>query len=155
MGLFYTTFTTYGPDATKIVSVLKKLRRSAFVSPTVERHTVVYDQKTEEQDFAEIENLGKKMSGACDAPVLGSALHDDDVLYLWLFQSGEQLDFYNSLPQYFDPDAEPGPPEGGDSAALCKAFGQAGKKKRIEKLLRANLLDDELPEVPGELERHQ
>src|SRR5262245_56324083 len=47
MGLFYTTFTTYGPDAAKVVAALKKLRRSAFVSATVERHTVVYDQKTE------------------------------------------------------------------------------------------------------------
>ena len=155
MGLFYTTFTTYGPDATEVVSALKKLRRSAFVSPTVERHTVVYDQKTEEQDFAEIEKLGKRLSEVCEAVVLGAALHDDDVLYLWLFQGGEQLDFYNSLPQYFDPDAEPGPPEGGDSAALCEAFGQTGNKKRIEKFLRANLLDDEIPEISGELERHQ
>jgi hypothetical protein len=155
MGLFYTTFTTYGPDATKVVSALEKLRRSAFVSPTVERHTVVYDQKAEEQDFAEIEKLGKKLSEACEAPVLGAALHDDDVLYLWLFQSGEQIDFYNSLPQYFDPDAEPGPPEGGDSGALCGAFGQARKTSSVEKLLRANLLDDELPDIAGELERHQ
>jgi hypothetical protein len=155
MGLFYTTFTTYGPDPSEVVSALKKLRRSAFVSPTIERHTVVYDQKTEEQDFAEIDNFGKKLSEACDAPVLGAALHDDDVLYLWLFQAGEQVDFYDSLPQYFDPDAEPGPPEGGDSAALCEAFAQAGKQKRVEQLLRANLLDEELPEIPGELERHQ
>jgi hypothetical protein len=86
---------------------------------------------------------------------LGAALHDDDVLYLWLFQAGEQLDFYNSLPQYFDPDAEPGPPEGGDSGGLCQAFRQARKTKSVEKLLRANLLDEELPDIPGELERHQ
>jgi hypothetical protein len=155
MGLFYTTFTTYGPDSTQVVAALKTLHRCAFVSPTVERYTVVYDQNTEEQDFTEIAELGKKLSEACEAPVLGAALHDDDVLFLWLFQHGEQLDFYNSLPQYFDPDAEPGPPEGGDSAALCEAFGQAGKKIRVEQLLRAFLLDDELPEIPGELERHQ
>jgi len=116
---------------------------------------VVYDQKSEEQDFAEIEKLGKKLSEACEAAVLGAALHDDDVLYLWLFQSGKQMDFYNSLPEYFDPNAEPGPPEGGDSRLLCEAFGAARKKKRVEKLLRANLLDDELPEIPGELGRHQ
>jgi hypothetical protein len=155
MSLFYTTFTTYGPDATKVVAALEKLSRGAFVSPTVERYTVIYDQETEEQDFDEIEKLGKKLSEACEAPVLGAALHDDDVLYLWLFQNGEKADFYNSLPQYFDPEAEPGPPEGGDSTGLCEAFGQANKKERIAKLLRANLLDDELPEIPSELERHQ
>ena len=157
MGLFYTTFTTLGPDITAVSAALKKLRRTAFVSPTVERYTVIYDQKTEEQDFTEIGKLGTKLSTTCGAPVLTAALHDDDVLYLWLFQSGEQRDFYDSLPQYFDPDpdAEPGPPEGGDSGLLCEAFGQTQKKKRVDKLLRANLLDDELPEIPGELERHQ
>src|SRR5438132_62408 len=155
MGLFYTTFTTLGPDTTAVSAALKKLRRAAFVSPTVEAYTVVYDQKTEEQDFTEIEKLGVELSKACGAPVLAAALYDDDVLYLWLFQSGEQKDFYNSLPQYFDPDAEPGPPEGEDSGLLCEAFGHARKTKRVEKLLRANLLDDELPEISGELERHQ
>jgi hypothetical protein len=155
VGLFYTTFTTFGPDATTVSTVLKKLRRAAFVSPTVEAYTVVYDQKTEEQDFTEIEKLGVELSKACNAPALAAALHDDDVLYLWLFQSGEQKDFYNSLPQYFDPDAEPGPPEGGNSGLLCEVFEHFGKTKRVEKLLRANLLDDKLPEIPGELERHQ
>ena len=83
MGLFYTTFTTLGPDATAVSAALKKLRRAAFVSPTVEAYTVVYDQKTEEQDFTEIEKLGVELSKACGAPVLAAALHDDDVLYLW------------------------------------------------------------------------
>jgi len=155
MGLFYTTFTTLGPDGGAVNAALKELCRTAFVSPTVEGYTVIYDRKTEEQNFAEIEKLGVGLSKACGAPVLAAALHDDDVLYLWLFQSGEQKDFYNSLPQYFDPNAEPGPPEGGDSGLLCAAFGHGRKAKRVEKLLRANLLEDELPEIPGELERHQ
>jgi hypothetical protein len=155
MRLFYTTFTTQGPDHAKVMTALRDMRRSAFVSPTIERCTVVYDRKTEEQDFTEIEKLGKALSGALGAPILAAVLHDDDVLYLWLFQAGECCDFYDSLPQYFDPDAEPGPPEGGNSAVLCETFGLARKKKRVETLLRANLLDEELPEIPGELERHQ
>jgi hypothetical protein len=155
VGLFYTTFTTFGPDKIEINTALGKLRRTAFVSPTVERYTVVYDRETEEQDFAEIEKLGKNLSRASGAPALAAALHDDDVLYLWLFQGGAQADFYNSLPQYFDPEAEPGSPEGGDSGLLCKTFGHLKKEKLVEKLLRANLLDDELPEIPGELGRHQ
>jgi hypothetical protein len=154
MGLFYTTFTTRGPDADAVQSALKKLRRSAFVSPTVEEYTVIYDQKTEEQDFPEIEKLGMALSEALRAPVLAAALHDDDVLYLWLFQNGEKTDFYNSLPAYFDADAEAGPPEGGNARLLCEAFGCPQKIKRVEELLRANLLDGELPEIAGELERH-
>ena len=155
MGLFYTTFTTSGPDRDAVSTALNKLCRTAFVSPTVDGYTVIYDQETEEQDFTEIEKLGVLLSKAFGKPVLAAALHDDDVLYLWLFQGGEQKDFYNSLPQYFDPNAEPGPPEGGHSGLLCEAFGHGQKTKRVEELLRANILDEELPEIPGELERHQ
>ncbi len=103
----------------------------------------------------EIEKLGRKLSDEFASPVLAAALHDDDVLYLWLFQAGECCDFYDSLPQYFDPDADPGPPEGGNSEALCEAFGRPREKERVETLLRANLLVGELPEIVGELERHQ
>jgi hypothetical protein len=155
MGLFYTTFTIYGAEQSKIMAVVKKLRRTAYVSPTLKRHTVVYDRKAEDQDFKEIEKLGRKLSQGVAAPVLAAALHDDDVLYLWLFRAGKTRDFYNSLPQYFDADAEPGPPEGGNSELLCNAFDRPRKKKRVEKLLRANLLDGELPEIAGELARHQ
>ncbi len=155
MGLFYTTFTTRGPDHAKVMTALRDMRRIAFVSPTIERYTVVYDRKTEEQDFTEIEKLGKALSDAFGAPILGAVLHEDDVLHLWLFQAGECCDFYDSLPQYFDPDVEPGAPEGGNSAALCAAFGLARNRKRVEAILRANLLDEELPEIPGELERRQ
>lgn len=155
MGLFYTTFTTLGPDNSQVVALLNKMRRTAFVSPTVEGYTVIYDRITEEQDFDKIEELGASLSKMLKSSVLAAALHDDDVLYLWLFQNGERRDFYDSLPQYFDPNAEPGSPEGGDSEALCSAFGHPSKQKRVETLLRANLLDEELPDILGELERHQ
>ena len=155
MGLFYTTFTTHGAEQAEVLVALRKMQRTAFVSPTVNRYTVIFDCVGEEQDFTEIEKLGQSLSVECHTPVLAAALHDDDVLYLWLFQAGECRDFYDSLPQYFDPVAEPGAPEGGDSAKLCEAFGNTHKIKEIQTLLRANLLDNEQPEITGELERHQ
>lgn len=155
MGLFYTTFTTYGPDTKQIVRVLSDLHRAAFVSPTDGGFSVVYDRASEGQDFDEIGKLGRELSAAWESPILAAALHDDDVLYLWLFENGDQIDFYNSLPQYFDADAEPGPPEGGDASAICGAFDRRGNEVRVEELLRANLLEDELLEIVGELERHQ
>ncbi|MCE9527385.1 MAG: hypothetical protein K8R36_15180, partial [Planctomycetales bacterium] len=154
MGLFYTTFTTIGPDRQQVVAALQMLGRTAFVGPSDSRCTVIYDRLTEEQDFEEVERFGKELSKACDGPVFAAALHDDDVLYLWLFDAGNCCDFYNSMPQYFDPDAEPGPPEGGDSALLCRAFARPHSTERVETILRANLLEDEFPEIPGEFERH-
>lgn len=156
MGLIYTTFTIHGPGQTQIVAALKQMHRKAFVSPKLGKYLVVYERETELQNFEEIKKLGKKLSKVdkCNS-VLAAALHDDDVLYLWLFQGGQCCDFYDSLPQYFDPKAEPGPPAGGNIAALCKAFGSVTKERRIERLLRANLLDGQLSEIHGEFERHQ
>jgi hypothetical protein len=77
------------------------------------------------------------------------------VLFLWLFRHGQVSDRYDSLPGYFDAEAEPGAPEGGDAGLICETFGRPDRRDRVEKLLRADLLNDELPEVPGELERHQ
>lgn len=71
MGLFYTTFTLHGPDNGEILAALKNMRRTAFVSPTVDRFTSVYDRQTEEQDFGEIESFGSILSEQTAAPILG------------------------------------------------------------------------------------
>ncbi len=137
------------------MAALSQLNRNAFVSPTINGHTVVYDQECDEQNFDIIEEFGCKLTETLSCAALAAVLHDDDVLYLWLFERGQISDHYNSLPQYFDPDAEPGPPEGGDSELICRAFDKVGHEARIETLLGADLLQGELPEILGELERHQ
>jgi hypothetical protein len=155
MGLFYSNLTVYRPERLQVLAALRRLRRSAFVSPTVSGHTVIFERVTEEQDADEIERFGMEITAALSCVALASVLHDDDVLYLWLFDTGIVRDHYDSLPQYFDPVAEPGPPEGGNSSLLCAAFDRPSHRERVDELLRANLLDDELPEVISELERHR
>jgi len=137
------------------MSVLRRLNRTAFVSPTINGSTVAFDQEVDEQDFDRIEEFGCALTGDLGCSGLVAALYDDDVLYLWLFQNGQAIDHYDSLPGYFDPAAEPGRPDGGDSALLCRAFARPDRENRVEQLLRGSLLQDELPEIPGELERHQ
>lgn len=83
-----------------------------------------------------------------------SALVTDDVLYLSLFQCGEVTDRYDSCPTYFDPHAQPSPPVGGNAQLLCEAFDRLDRVNRVEQLLRADLLQGELPDIPGEFERH-
>ena len=108
----------------------------------------------DEQDIDSIEELGKAVSGALSCSALAAVLHDDDVLYLLLFQNGQVCDRYDSSPAYFDPNSEPLPPAGGNAETLCDAFGRPDRVERVEELLRADLLEEELPNVAGELERH-
>jgi hypothetical protein len=155
MGLFYSNLTVFQPSREALVKSLKALNRTAFLSPTIQGHTVVFDKAIEGQNAEVIEDFGTSLTGRLTCAALASMLHDDDVLYFWLFQNGEVCDRYDSLPQYFDPNAEPGPPEGGDSELLCLAFGRPDRKERVETLLRANCLAGELPKGWGEFERHQ
>jgi hypothetical protein len=135
--------------------VLRRLNRVAFVSPAINGFTVVFDQEVDEQNFDRVEEFGCALTRDLACSGLAAVLHDDDVLYLWLFQNGQAIDQYDSSPGYFDPNAEPSGPDGGDSGLLCRAFERPDRQSRIEQLLRANLLEDELPDIPGELERHQ
>jgi hypothetical protein len=155
MGLFYTNLTVYRPDRQALLGSLRRMRRDAFVSPTIHGYTVVFDQAIDNQDAGQIQDVGISLTRELSCSALAAMLHDDDVLYLWLFQNGKMTDHYNSLPQYFDPEAQPGPPEGGNSELVCSAFERSDHRARIESLLRANLLNGELPEVRGEFERHR
>jgi hypothetical protein len=154
MGLFYSNFTLYGPDHQKVADAVRRMRRMAYVSPTVNRFTTVYDREAEQQDFDVIELVGRELSLDLECPVIGAVLHDDDVLYYWLFRNGDVRHAYNSSPAYFDPDSEPLPPEGGDADELCESFGVPSAVDTVEAILRQVLLDDSAS-LTGELERHR
>ena len=82
MGLFYSNLTAYRPPRGLLLTELRRLRRTAFASPTVHGHTVVFDQAIEDQDDEAIERLGCALTGALSCSALAAVLHDDDVLYL-------------------------------------------------------------------------
>src|SRR4051812_45065361 len=96
VGLFYSNLTLYRPERPRVLAALRKLRRDAYVSPTFDGHTVIFDQITEDQDSDEIERLGIEISATLKCVALAAVLHDDDVLYLWLFDRGQALDHYDS-----------------------------------------------------------
>ncbi len=153
MGLFYTNMTLYRPDRTAVAAGLRRLKRAAFLSPTLDGHTVVFDEAIEEQDTEEIEQLGQLITKELSCVAMTAVLHDDDVLYLWLFEKGKLRDHYNSCPAYFDDSVSP-EPSGGDGKAICRAFARPDSAKKVEKLLRIDLLESRDSEIPGEQERH-
>lgn len=154
MGLFYANLTVYRPARPALLKELRRLKREAFVSPTFHGHTIVFDKAMDEQDSEAIEGVGTAITKALSCSAMAAVLHDDDVLYFWLFQQGKVTDCYDSYPTYFDSESPPRPPAGGNATLLCEAFERPDRSNRIDQLLRADLLEDELPGVPGEIERH-
>src|SRR4051794_9502709 len=107
MGLFYANLTVYPPTREALLGLLRQLGRTAFLGPTAHGYTAVFDQANDGQDFGDIERLGCEVTGRLSCSALAAVLHDDDVLFLWLFREGRVLDTYDSLPGYFDPAVEP------------------------------------------------
>lgn len=121
MGNFYTNLTLRGPSQAEVAAALTG--RQALVTPSVAGWVVVFDAASEDQDAELIAELASGLSRRFRCPVLAVVNHDDDILWYQLYLSGALEDEYDSCPNYFDPDAEPAGPTGGDAAKLCGAFG--------------------------------
>ena len=142
-GFFYTNIVLRGPSQRDVVAHLTELGRIAFVSPTIDNITVVYDRECEDQSEAVLEEVGAGLSRRFRCPALVSLVHDSDLYMYWLFDAGERLDVYNAIPDYFD-DEQPSAPTGGNARQLCRAFGVEHAAAEVHELLH--------PEGDGEEE---
>jgi hypothetical protein len=133
MGSFYTNVTVRHGAVEAVVQALEALPRTAFVRQPVNGCCVVFDRATEEQDTAELERLVRALSKRLACAVLGVLIHDDDLLYYVLFESGRKTDEYISRPGYFDGGDRP--PEGGAARALAAAFDAHGGAGEVERVL--------------------
>jgi hypothetical protein len=138
MGNFYTNVTLHGSDQNSIAEYLTQQNRTAYVSPTVNNCTVVYDEQCEAQDTDILEELASDLSKRFGCPALAVLNHDDDILWYKLFEAGRLTDEYDSCPDYFDAEAEElSMPKGGDAQKLCSVFGSAQNAAEVERVLRA------------------
>lgn len=133
MGNFYTNYTLKGPSQRTVAAALAG--RSAIVTPAQGGCVVVFDEQSDDQDSEVIAELASRLSQELRCPVLAVLNHDDDIFWYQLYLSGELTDQYDSSPGYFDPEAEPSAPEGGDAQQLCNVFGVTSVVE-VERILR-------------------
>ena len=140
MGNFYVNYTVRGPSQRAVADALAG--RSAIITPAKNSCVVVFDQQSDDQDMEVIAGLASDLSGELRCPVLAILNHDDDILWYQLHDKGELVDEYDSSPGYFDSDAEPTGPSGGDARKLCTAFASANVAD-VESILRKSSLDED------------
>ena len=123
MGSFYTNVTLRGPAQEEVLAHLGD--RACYVSRNSDGFTVVLDEESEAQDLQDLLEVTASLSARFDCPALAALNHDDSVLYLSLFEHGQQVDQYNSYPGFDDDDADEAgnEPAGGDAARWVAAFG--------------------------------
>jgi hypothetical protein len=134
VGSFYTNITLRSHRA-RIIAVLEREERSAYVTPTVGGCTVVCDQECDEQDTDVLQELSALLSRELACVALAVLNHDDDILAYWLYENGHLIDQYDSAPNYFSND-EDVLPSGGDAHRLCRAFGVMQNVAEVEDVLR-------------------
>jgi hypothetical protein len=139
MGNFYTNYTVRGPSQQAVAVALTG--RSAIVTPQQDGCVVVFDEQSDEQNMEVLTELAQHLSGQLRCPVLVVLNHDDDILWYQLHVGGEPVDSYDSSPSYFDADAAPSEPEGGDAQKLCAAFGSTNVAE-VESILRKSTFDE-------------
>jgi len=150
MGNFYTNLTLRGPSQFAVAAALTG--RIALVTPVEAGCVVVFDEQSEGQDAEGMAELAVTLSRRFRCPVLGIANHDDDILTYQFYHAGALEDEYDSCPNYFDPDAEPAAPAGGDAAKLCAAFG-SDNVAEVESILHRSGWDED--GYTFEVERHE
>jgi hypothetical protein len=97
VGNWYKNITTRGPSQAEVVEALLRLGRRAYVTPTRDGITVVFDDSSDVNgDPTELGDLALSLSANLSCPSLAAAVFDDDVLLLGLYEKGTQVGEYNS-----------------------------------------------------------
>jgi hypothetical protein len=133
VGGFYSNITLKGPDQATVAKALHG--RAAVVTPKVGNCTVVFDSICDKQDDNTMSELTARLSRELQCPAWVILVHDDSVFWYRLYLNGKLVDEYNSCPSYFDANAEPAEPSGGDAEKLSEAFG-AGQQHEVDDILR-------------------
>jgi hypothetical protein len=143
VGNFYTNVTVRGIAQEGVVAAVDALGYRAFVSHTTSGLTVVCEEESDAQDELVWRGVAKQLSERLNCEALAVMNHDDDILVYALYRNGKLLDEYNSCPDYWEEEDEPGPPTGGDVRALCEALGMPGNAAEAERILREPADSDE------------
>ena len=140
MGSFYVNLTARSDDPQSVARALGK--RAALVTPAQHGCVVVADEQADAQDQTMIRSLASALSSRLSCPVFAVLNHDDDILWYCLATAGDIVDEYDSSPGYFDPNAEPLPPVGGNAKLLCAAFGNSASDS-VEAILRKSSFEED------------
>jgi hypothetical protein len=125
MGLFCASLHFRGTDEAALRSTLEQRALTQFrIAPSKGSWTSVYEERCSQQDEDWIRELTGELAREVHAPAVAFMVHDSDIACYWLFDNDEQLDEYNSFPDYFDAGGgKPAGPRGGRPEALidyCK-----------------------------------
>ena len=133
MTTHYTNITLYGVAQADVVAWCQHNRVHAYVSPTVDDVTVIYENALRESEHTDqpleaLLALAAKASVDLLVPALIAIITNDDLFMYVLYLDGQMIDNYMS---YTDK-----PPVKGDEALLAGIYDAEGEIRRVRAALR-------------------
>lgn len=136
MGTTYANITLKGPKAQDVLQELGNQGRSAFVSPTEDGLTTVYEMDSDEGDAIILTDLAEDLSGYFGCPALAVQVENEELFRYWLYSDGELIDSYKSPAQTLDPDGRGNPKsQGGKPELLAQFFNTDASSEEIIDIL--------------------
>lgn len=131
----YANITLKGPKAQDILQELGNQGRSAFVSPTEDGLTTVYDMDSDEGDTSILKDLAEDLSGYFGCPAFAVQALDEELFCYWLYVDGELMDSYKS----------PAPSLSADGKGDLKSLG--GKPELLSQLFNLDASSEEIIDI--------
>lgn len=136
MGTTYANITLKGPQARDILQELGNQGRSAFVSPTADGLTTIYEMDSDEGGAVILTDLAEDLSGYFGCPALAVRVESEELFHYWLYSDGELLDSYTSPAQPTDAEGKGNPSStGGRPELLVQHFNADASSEDIIEVL--------------------
>lgn len=136
MGSIYANITLKGPKAQDILQELGNQGRSAFVSPTQDGLTTIFEMDSDEGDSSILSDLAEDLSGYFGCPALAVQTVDEELFRYWLFADGELLDTYKSPAPSMDSEGKGDfKSHGGNPDLLIQHFNTDASSEEISDIL--------------------
>lgn len=135
MGTMYANITLKGPQAQDILQELGNQGRSAFVSPTEEDCTTIYEMDSDEGDATLLTDLAEDLSGYFGCPALAVQTSNEELFRYWLYSDGELLDAYTS------------PAPSMDAEGKGSARSRGGKPELLAQMFNTDVTSEELADI--------
>lgn len=96
MGSIYANIVLKGPKAKDILQELGDQGHSAFISPTQDELTTIYDLESDDKGSTALVDLAAALSGYFGCPALAVHAPHEELFCYWFFVDGELMDKYQS-----------------------------------------------------------
>jgi hypothetical protein len=139
MGLFCANFHFRNIDEDTLQTAIARRGVDGHrVLPAKGGWTSLYEERASQQDEEWIRELAGDLTRELRATAIAFMVHDSDIACYWLFENGQQIDDYNSFPDYFDMDStasEPSGPRGGRPEVLLRCCRKGVKRDQLATIL--------------------